>query len=151
MKISGITDSRGTHLGLTVTAGNQNDVHQIKETIDSISVDLNTKRNSTHNRYKQTFLADTGYSSSDNITYLKELGYTPIIPFGIGNTQDLKLIEAKQFTKKEYEAYKGRYVIEPSFSWLKTYPVLSQNYEKTIKSYTGLLLLASSRIMFNRI
>ena len=151
MKISEITDSRGTPLGLIITSGNSNEVSEIKDTINSIPVNINTKRNSTHNRYKQKFLADTGYYSNSNVTYLKELGYTPIIPFNPKNTKDLELIEAKQFTKKEYEIYKGRSIIESSFSWLKTYPVLSRNYEKTIKSYTGLLLLAASKIIFNRI
>ena len=57
-----------------------------------IPVNLNTKRNSNHNRYKQNFLADSGYSSNKNKRFLKNKGYTPVIKYNKRNTKSKKKI-----------------------------------------------------------
>lgn len=114
-------------------------------------VDLNTQRNSKVNRYKQNFLADGGYHSEANKKYLKESGYVPIIAYNKRNTRDKELIRKNKLTANEERIYKKRRIIESTFSWMKNYPVINQNYQKTIESYKGLLLLVSSRIISKRI
>lgn len=52
----------------------------------------------------------------------------------------------KQLTEKE--KYKKRLIIESFFSWIKNYPSINQ---KTIASYNGLLMLASSILISKRI
>jgi hypothetical protein len=151
IKISTITDKYGTPLGSTIVAGNKSDISTINETIDSIPINLNTKRNSTHNRYKQTFLADSGYSSTKNKIFLKKLGYNPLIAYNKRNTKNKNMIKANKLNKKQKQMYKKRTIIESFFSWIKNYPIINQNYQKTISSYKGLLLLVSSIIISNRI
>jgi hypothetical protein len=150
-KISSITDRFGIPLGSTIITGKGNEINSIKETIDSIPINLNTKKNSTHNRFNQKMLADSGYSSTKNNKMLKKLGYTPLIYYNKRNTQNKNIIKKNKFNKKQMEIYKGRTIIESFFSWIKQFPVINQNYQKTITSYTGLLLLASSIIICNKI
>jgi len=69
-KLSAVTDSFGIPLVLTIVTGT--DINTIQETINKVPVDLKTKRNSTHNRYKQSLLADAGYCSDRNKQYLKK-------------------------------------------------------------------------------
>ena len=129
LKLSMLADSYGTPLGCTIIRGNEHDTLTIKETIDSVPVNLNTMNNSRHNQYKQFLLADSGYSSLDNVNYLKQLGYTPIIAYNQRNTKNEEIINANQFTDKELEIYENRKTIESSFAWFKNYPVIEQNYQ----------------------
>ena len=78
-KMSSISDSLGTPLTSSVISSKQSDRISVIETINKMPINLNTLRNSKVNRYKQFMLADTGYSSKKNKTYLKNLGYTPLI------------------------------------------------------------------------
>ena len=121
------------------------------ETVNSLPVNLNTLRNSKHNRYKQHLLADSGYDSNVNKKYLKENGYIHLIAPNIKNTKDKQKIKSKQLTEKEKQKYKKRLIIESFFSWIKNYPSINQNYQKTIASYNGLLMLASSILISKRI
>ena len=121
----------------------KSDCVTITETLYNIPIDLNTLKNSKINRYKQYFLADSIYHSKRNITFLKKRGYIPVIKYNKKNTKDKKIIKANKFTKKEQKIYKKRIIIESAFSWLKNFPVICQNYQKTISSYNGLLKLAS--------
>lgn len=96
-------------------------------------------------------LADSGYCSKKNSSYLKKKGYHPIIKYNKRNTKNKELIKQNQFNKKEKKLYKNRFVIESFFSWIKNYPVINQNYQKSVSSYKGLFLLASSIIISKRI
>jgi hypothetical protein len=150
-KISTLTDSYGTPLTTTVVSSKQSDNISVIETINSLPINLNTLRNSKVNRYKQTILADSSYNSEHNKTYLKKIGYTPIIDYNKRNTKNKELIKKNKLNRKEKKIYKKRKIIESFFSWIKNFPVINQNYQKTIKSYNGLLLLASSLIISKKI
>ena len=143
IKISRITDSFGVALGTAIIPGNKHDTRTIQETINNIPVNLNTKKNSTHNRYKQKFLADAGYSSKNNKKILIKMGYEPIINYNKGNTTDPEKIKINQFTDRQTIIYEKRTLIESQFSWLKQYPSINQFYQKTITSYEGLLTLST--------
>ena len=150
-KISSISDSLGTPLTSSIISSKQSDRISLIETLNKMPINLNTLRNSKVNRYKQFMLADSGYSSKKNKTYLKNLGYTPLILWNKGNTKDKKIIAENTFSVKEKKIYKKRIKIEHFFSWIKNYPVININYQKTITSYNGLLLLASSILISKRI
>ncbi len=150
-KISTITDSFGTPLANAIISSKQSDSISINETINNIPIDLHTLKNSKNNRYKQYMLADTGYDSRKNTQYLKQLGYTPIIAFNKRNTKDKKKIKKRQLNKKDKLRYKKRGVVESFFSWIKNFPVINQNYQKTITSYYGLVTLASCIIISKRV
>lgn len=149
-KVSAITDSFGVPLAGCLISSKQSDNISIKETINKIPIEINTKRNSKINRYKQNFLADAGYHSSKNINYLRKLGYQPIINYNKRNTKNKNKIKKNEFTKKEKEIYKKRIIIESTFSWIKNYPSINQNYQKKLESYNGLLLLVFSIIRFKK-
>jgi len=93
----------------------------------------------------------TGYHSNNNISYLKRVGYDPIIAYNKRNTKDKKIIENNELKGKKLKLYKKRVIIESFFSWIKNCPVINQNYQKTITSYKGLLSLASSILISKRI
>jgi hypothetical protein len=150
-KISTITDSYGIPLANTIISAKQHDCMSIEETIDKIPVDLGTLKNSQNNRYKQYMLADSGYDSRKNAKYLKQLGYTPIIAYNKRNTQNKEKIKKRTFTKNEKVRYKKRSIIESYFSWIKNYPIINQNYQKTISSYYGLLTLVSCIFISKRV
>lgn len=143
LKVSAITNSDGAIFSTKIVPGKKSDCVTITETLYNIPIDLNTLKNSKINRYKQYFLADSIYYSKRNITFLKKRGYIPVIKYNRKNTKDKKIIKANKFTKKEQKIYKKRIIIESAFSWLKNFPVICQNYQKTISSYNGLLKLAS--------
>jgi len=150
-KVSTITDSVGTPLVSTIISSKQSDSISITETINKIPIELNTLKNSKINRYKQYFLADAGYDSKKNKLYLKKIGYTPIIAYNKKNQKNKKIIELNKLKGKELKIYKKRNIVESFFSWIKNYAIINQNYQKTIKSYNGLLLSASSILISKRI
>jgi hypothetical protein len=120
-----------------------------KTLIDNINKlpNLNTLKNSKVNRYKQYFLADSGYDTEENKNFLKEKGYIPLIKYNKRNTKDKNKIKKNLFTKKHKQIYKRRLKIEPFFAWLKNKPVINQNYQKTIESYFGLVTIANLIIL----
>ena len=150
-KISSVVDKFGTPLGSTIITGKGNEMNSVEETIKSIKVNLNTKKNSTHNRYKQFLLADSGYLSNKNINILKKIGYTPIMAYNKRNTKDERIIKKNIKTSQQKKIYKNRIIVESFFAWIKQYPVINQNYQKTVVSYKGLLSIASSILISKRI
>ena len=145
IKISTIVDSKGIPLGKPVLAtGNRHDVALVDDTLNNITRKLNTYNVRNNNRYKQTFMADKGYCSKNLQTKLKKKGHKVLI-LGKKNSKN------KKFSKKEMETYSKRTIVENFFSWVKRYPKINCIYEKSTKSYNGLLLLSISRLMINRI
>jgi hypothetical protein len=112
---------------------------------------LNTLKNSKINRYKQYFLGDPGYDTKKNKQFLVNKGYIPVIKYNKRNTRNKKIIANNELKGKKKLIYKNRRTIESFFSWVKNYPVINQNYQKTIKSYDGLFSLACSLIISKRI
>lgn len=151
IKLSAITDSYGVPFTCIPITGSGTDVNSLEETHKSIVINLNTKKNSNNNRYKQYFIGDTGYSSLKNKKYLRKVGYTPIIKYNVKNTKDINIIKKNKFNEPQNELYKKRKIVESFFSWIKRFPSIDQQYQKTIKSYNGLLSLACSIIISKKI
>ena len=70
----------------------------------------------------------------------------PIIP-----KRKYKNSKKKSLKEKEIRIYKKRIIIENFFAWIKAYPKIDHLYEKTIKSYRGLLLLGISMLIYKRL
>ena len=121
----------------------QSDNISVNETINSMPINLDTLKNSSNNRYKQYMLADSSYHSNKNKAFLNEKGYIPVIYCNKRNTKNETIILKNTYNKKEKERYKKRLIIESFFSWIKKYPVINQNYQKSVSSCKGLFLLAS--------
>jgi len=114
--------------------GKGGDCPTMETMINKIPIDLKTKKLSTNNRFKQYLLADAGYCSKNNRAFLRSKGYTPLIVYNKRNEQDDEIIKANKFSKNQSKKYKKRFRIEAFFSWIKNYPIINQNYQKTIKS-----------------
>jgi hypothetical protein len=138
-------------LSTTLISSKQSDSTSLIKTIEQIPINLNTLRNSKINRYRQYMLADSGYDSKPNKEFLKKKGYIPIIAYNKRNCKNKKIIEKNKLKGKSLMIYKKRTIAEHSFAWLKNFPCINQNYQKTLESYYGLLLLASSIVISKRV
>lgn len=151
-KVSSITDQYGIPFGSVMIQSKESDSISIEKTINNLAINLNTLQNSKINRYKQYFIADALYDSNKNNKYLKSLGYSPIISPNRRNTKDkIKLAEKELIKKNNKKIYVKRVIIESFFSWIKNYAIINQCYEKSISSYNGLFILASSITIFKHI
>ena len=121
----------------------------LSKAVDECVIDCNTKKYCNHNRYKQYFLADSGYDSKKNFKKLEDNGYIPIIKQNKRNIKNRKLI--RKMNTKQKNIYKKRIVIENYHSWIKKFSKIKSLYERNIVNYRGLLLLGISVIIHRRI
>ena len=92
-KVSTLTDSYGIPLTTTIISSKQSDNISLEETINNIQININTLRNSKINRYKQYLLADAGYCSNKNKSFLTNRGYNPIISYNKRNCKNKEIIK----------------------------------------------------------
>jgi Transposase DDE domain len=152
LKVSVITDSIGTPLVSTIFGANQHDIITLEETVNNLPVNLNTLKNSKVNRFKQTFLADSGYDSKSNETFLKLKGYNPIICKNKRGTKNKEKLAKMKLSGKKLEIYKKRgTTVEPFFSWIKNFPLINNVYSKSVASYENLFTLACIILISRRI
>ena len=148
IKISSIVDLNGIPFSLLVEECNKYDSTLLKNVVESMNHNPKTEKYKTTNRYKQNFLADSGYDSKANIEFLQNKGYHVIIPPNKRNTKDENKL--RKYTKKEKEIYKKRIIVENSFGWIKFVPKLMFVFEKKSSNYLQLLYLSYSQLIFNR-
>ena len=141
IKITTIVDSNGIPLDLRIDSGNTHDSKIAPKILNNLKNIDSKINNQPKNKY---LLADKGYDSQKIREIIKTSKYIPLIAKRKTNNK------AKRLTKKENVIYKKRIIIEHSYSWLKMNAKIEKLYEKTIKSYKGLLLLAISILIFNR-
>ena len=149
IKISHLTCSSGVVLASHIFPGNESDLTSVEQTFDKLPINLNTKKYSKNNKYKQYFLADPGYDSKRIRNFVTERGYTPIIKPNNRNTINEE--KKRKLTPKQWKLYKKRFIVESSFAWTKDYPIVNQMYEKTVSSYNGLFQLVNSIILSKKI
>ena len=137
-KITAIVDTQGVPLILDVSEGNRHDCKLFDETFDKLKKSKEIKINPK----KKYFLADKGYDSEKIRDDLKKMKYIPIIPKRKGVNSSLK--------KKEIKIYRKRIIVENTFSWIKRYAKVDRIDEKSKRSYEGLLMMATSIIIFNK-
>lgn len=149
IKITSIVTTNGIPISVSINTAKNNDTPILPNAIKNIVINCNTKRYSNHNRFKQYFLADSGYDSKNNIKLIKKLGYTSLIKYNKKNTKNKNLMRI--FNKKQEKIYKKRNIIENYHSWFKKFIKIKCLYEHKIENYRGLLLLGISIIIHRRI
>ena len=136
-----------------INGGNKHDSIIADKLFDNITfVDSETAKVKNNNKYKQILLGDAAYFNNNLHNKLRNKGYTPITDVNYRNTKNLikrrRLFKLKkQYNKVKYKRIK----IENCNAWVKKYPKISRLIEKTIKSFSGLLLIALSLIAINKI
>ena len=151
--VSFITDINGTPISVGINSGNKHDSIIADKLFDNITfVDSETIKVKNNNKYKQILLGDAAYFNNNLHNKLRNKGYTPITDVNYRNTKNLikrrRLFKLKkQYNKVKYKRIK----IENCNAWVKKYPKMSRLIEKTIKSFSGLLLIALSLIAINKI
>ena len=98
------------------------------------------------NKKQVRFHLDKMYDTIEIRKMISEKNYKPIIPKNTRNIKDENNLTHMSASDKKY--YRKRIVNEHTFSWITQYPILTCQYQKTIKSYAGLYMLASSYIVF---
>jgi hypothetical protein len=149
IKVTSIVTAKGIPISVNVDSGNVSDLKTLPKALDNIIIECDTKKYSTHNRYKQYFLGDPGYDSKANHRILNKRRYKPIIKYNRRNTKNPKLF--RDFDKQQSKIYKKRIIIENYHSWLKKFVKIRTFNEKKIYYFKGLLLLAISVIINRRI
>ena len=147
IKISFIVDANGVPIAIRLFSGNISDNTSFEETYQNLLIDLSDTDKYKHTKYERKFLCDSAYDSLRQ--HINELGYDAIIPQNKRNTKNQN--KKIHMTNKEKKHYANRKIVENTNSWIKQYPILNFCYEKTLISYMGLLLLALSIILFNKI
>lgn len=126
-------------------SGNTSDSTTVKPLLDKIISHADDK----NKNIKPLFLADKGYCSKKVRNLLTKSNYVPIIAHNRRNTKNKKkIIHLPEHQKK---VYTKRIVIENFFSWIKNYRRITMYSEKTLHSFEGFMLLASSVVMSNKI
>lgn len=128
-KLSIIVDLIGTPIGYLLSAGNVNDSVLMKDTIKNIQ--LKRKR-------KANLYADKGYSSNIAKNIANEHNFNLLAP----NKRNFK--EQIFDAKKEYLITNHRYVVEATFSWIKSYKRNILRYDKSSTHFESFLLMAMS-------
>ncbi len=149
IKVTSIVTSKGIPISVCIHRGNKHDSPLLPNVVNSCVINTNTKKYSKHNRFKQYFLADSGYDSKNNHKILVNKGYIPIIIQNRKNIKDKKKL--RKFNVNQKKIYKKRTIIENYHSWIKKFTKVKSLYEHNIDSYRGLLLLAISIIINRRI
>ena len=149
IKISTIVDSNGIPLSILLLNGNESDIVTLIRTYQNIQIQTNSSKYTDHNRYKQYILADKWYYLKNNIDYIDSIGCIPIIAVNNRNTKDMNKIKCMSVEHKKI--YKKRIIVENFFMKIKKYPKINIIYEKTIKSYNGLLLFVVLHLIGNHL
>jgi hypothetical protein len=151
IKVSCITDSNRVPIAIAVGSSNNSDTEFVNSNLDNMFIDPETGRVANNNKYKQYFNGDTGYDSRSIIKKIKAKKYIPIIPRNKRNTKDETILnDIEKHNQKISKQYKERHIIENAFSHLHKFPKLNRLVEKTISSYSGLLLLGFSLTVFKK-
>jgi len=136
IKITTIVDNKGIPLKMRIDEGNRHDAILAPKIINNM---VPNKKN-----IKKYILADKGYDSQKIRNLINKKKYIPLISKRKNN------YKAKILSNKEKKIYHNRIIVENSYSWIKSFAKVEKFYEKKIKSYKGLLLLAVSILIFKR-
>lgn len=148
IKISSIVDSNGVPFSILIEECNKYDSTLLRKVVDNMYYDPNPNKYKNTNKYKQYFLADSGYDSKENIKYLEDKGYHVIIPQNKRNTKDVSKL--RKYNERYKKIYRKRIIVENSYGWLKFTPKLICVFEKKATNYLQLVFLAYSQLIFNR-
>ena len=144
LKIHAIVDTLRTPISLHVSDCTDHDSRFIKELIDKKII-------ANDNFYKEchTFLADSAYNTESNIIDLTSGGMDVI--FGRNKQHIKKGTMIENATTGDIRRYKKRGISENFFGIIERYPCIINVYEKTQKSYEGLITFVACSILAKKI
>ena len=82
-------------------------------------------------------IADRAYDSEYNLARIAELGAKAVIPSGSGRVRERKY---------DKHVYRDRHLVEFFFNRLKQFRRIATRYEKTLRHFTAMVLLASAYV-----
>lgn len=135
-KRSLLTDGNGIPLSLVVAGANEHDSKLLASTLDSIVVERPTPSD-----IEQHLCADAGYKGKPCMEVTLERGYKPHIKQRREEAAEIKTVPG---------AKARRWVVERTHSWLNRWRKLLVSFEKSEKSYFGLLSLAAALICWRQ-
>jgi transposase len=137
------------HLESTRQVQNINDTTMLSDTIDLIRVP--TERRGRPCTRPERVLADKGYPSRSNRSYLASRGIKATIPDRADQRQNRvnKGSAGGRPTGFDAEIYKGRNVVERSFNRLKNWRGIAMRSDKTARNYQAGVTLAATLIWLN--
>lgn len=135
-KRSLLTDGNGIPLSLVVAGANTHDSKLLATTLDSIVVERPKP-----SIMEQNLCADAGYKGKPCLNATRERGYKPYIKQRRDEAMEIKTVP---------RAKARRWVVERTHSWLNRWRKLLVSFEKTEKSYLGLLSLAAALICWRQ-
>ena len=144
-KIHVISDKLKTPISLSITSCTENDSISLKKTFDNVLIDKNILADK-----RRIFLMDSGYDSFIVDYFLTENGYEVYSGYNKKNGSGIYKKIDNPASDHQIKMYKKRGISENCFAILQRYPAIINNYEKTIKSYRGLLLFALSIILHKK-
>lgn len=148
-KIHLVADGRGRPLSMVLTPGNINDTTMLAGTIELISVPT-TGAGRARTRPDRV-LADKGYPSRANRSYLASRGIKATIPDKADQLRNRinKGTAGGRPTAFDPDIYKGRNVVERSFNRLKNWRGIAMRSDKTARNYQAGVTVAAILIWLN--
>ena len=131
-----LVDSIGVPISIVVTGANRHDVTQLEKMLDSIIVNR-----PDHLKRTQNLCLDEGYTGEPALEIVVLRGFVPHIK-GRG--------DEKQEKEKNPDKKARRWIVEVSHSWINRFRKLLVRFEKTTRSYLGLLMFACAFIAFRK-
>jgi transposase len=145
-KIHLVSDGRGRPLNLILTPANINDTTMLSEVIGGIRVErIGPGRPRTR---PEVVLADKGYPSKANRSYLADRGIKANIPDRDDQIAGRKRRGRSGGRPRQFDAdlYRRRNVVERSFNQLKNWRGIATRTDKTARNYRAGILLAATLI-----
>jgi transposase len=144
-KIHHAVDGKGRPLSVVVTGGQRNDGGMLQVVIDDIRVPQPAGRSGRPRTTPDAVMADRAYPSRANREYLRDREIAAVIPEKVDhvNARKRKGSAGGRPPKMDWEAYKGRNVVERSFNLLKQWRGLATRYDKLAVIYRGAAVLAA--------
>jgi transposase len=148
-KIHLVADGRGRPLSMLLTPGNVNDTTMMTATIGRIRVPR-PGRGRPRTRPERV-LADKGYPSKANRSYLADRGIKATIPDKADQRQNRTNKGSGGGRPPDFDAeiYKNRNVVERSFNRLKNWRGIAMRSDKTARNYQAGVTLAAALIWIN--
>jgi hypothetical protein len=149
VNISTVINDDNVPIILSCHDSTYHDVNSLTDDLSNIKNNPTLMNNIPVNNDKIYILADSAYDSKNLKTKIREMKMIPIVPPNKRNTKNPNKLKGKILTRNEKHIYRKRIHVEHFFRTLKKNIKLSHVYEKTIKSFHGLCLLAASNHILN--
>jgi len=144
IKVNVLVDLYRTPISFHITDSNENDSTTVSTLMTDKFID-----DALFMKHSTTFLADSSYSSFNNIYELTHKGLN--VCMGRNSAHIKKFAIQKKATTSQIKLYKKRGIAENFFGNYQRRPVLLNNYEHQEESYRGLAVFQMIRMLAKKI